>query len=72
MAIDLELAPKQKRPAGEPCCEPVVYPDVEREHARVHGPLAQGGQQGEQVALRPAHARDLVQVQDLHRESARR
>jgi ArsR family transcriptional regulator len=30
MAIDLELAPKQKRAAGEPCCEPVVYPDVER------------------------------------------
>src|SRR5579863_3444956 len=33
MPIDLELAPKQKRPAGEPCCAPVVYPDVEREHA---------------------------------------
>jgi len=33
MAIDLELAPKQKRPAGEPCCEPVVYPDVERVQA---------------------------------------
>ena len=33
MAIDLELAPKQKRPAGEPCCEPVVYPDVERQQA---------------------------------------
>jgi ArsR family transcriptional regulator len=33
MAIDLELAPKQKRPAGEACCEPVVYPDVEREQA---------------------------------------
>ena len=33
MAIDLELAPKTKRPAGEPCCEPVVYPDVEREQA---------------------------------------
>src|SRR5687767_14141438 len=33
MAIDLELAPKVKRPAGEPCCEPVVYPDVEREQA---------------------------------------
>src|SRR5918997_1679374 len=32
MPIDLELSPKQKRPAGEPCCEPVVYPDVEREH----------------------------------------
>src|ERR687897_1329447 len=34
MAIDLELAPKQKRPAGQPCCEPVVYPDVEREQAK--------------------------------------
>jgi ArsR family transcriptional regulator len=33
MSIDLELAPKQKRPAGEPCCEPVVYPDVERDAA---------------------------------------
>jgi len=33
MSIDLELAPKQKRPAGEPCCEPVVYPDVERDQA---------------------------------------
>src|SRR3954452_5894596 len=29
MAIDLPLAPKTKRPPGEPCCEPVVYPDVE-------------------------------------------
>ena len=33
MAIDLEFSPKQKRPAGEPCCEPVVYPDVERVQA---------------------------------------
>ena len=33
MTVDLELAPKQKRPAGEPCCEPVVYPDVERHTA---------------------------------------
>ena len=33
MAIDLDLVPKQKRAAGERCCEPVVYPDVEREHA---------------------------------------
>ena len=33
MAIDLELVPKQKRAAGEPCCEPVVYPDVERHEA---------------------------------------
>jgi ArsR family transcriptional regulator, arsenate/arsenite/antimonite-responsive transcriptional repressor len=30
MAVDLELSPKQKNPPGEPCCEPVVYPDVER------------------------------------------
>jgi ArsR family transcriptional regulator, arsenate/arsenite/antimonite-responsive transcriptional repressor len=33
MAVDLELIPKQKRPAGERCCEPVVYPDVERDEA---------------------------------------
>jgi ArsR family transcriptional regulator, arsenate/arsenite/antimonite-responsive transcriptional repressor len=33
MAVDLELAPKQKSPNGEPCCEPVVYPDVERAQA---------------------------------------
>ena len=33
MAVDLELTPKQKRPPGERCCEPVVYPDVERDEA---------------------------------------
>jgi len=33
MTVDLELTPKTKRAAGEPCCEPVVYPDVEREAA---------------------------------------
>jgi ArsR family transcriptional regulator len=33
MATDLTLTPKQKRLPGEPCCEPVVYPDVEREQA---------------------------------------
>ena len=33
MAADLELAPKQKRPPGEPCCEPVVYPEVQRDQA---------------------------------------
>jgi ArsR family transcriptional regulator len=33
MSTELTLAPKQKRPAGESCCEPVVYPDVERAHA---------------------------------------
>lgn len=33
MAVDLELSPKHKQPAGQPCCEPVVYPDVERAQA---------------------------------------
>jgi ArsR family transcriptional regulator len=33
MSVDLELAPKQKRAAGERCCEPVAYPDVQREDA---------------------------------------
>ena len=33
MAVDLELTPKVKRPAGERCCEPVIYPDLEREQA---------------------------------------
>ena len=33
MAVDLELAPKTKRPKGEACCEPLVYPDIDREHA---------------------------------------
>lgn len=33
MLVDLDLMPKQKRPAGEPCCQPVVYPDVERDQA---------------------------------------
>ena len=33
MVVDLELTPKSKRPAGEQCCEPVVYPDVDRADA---------------------------------------
>jgi ArsR family transcriptional regulator, arsenate/arsenite/antimonite-responsive transcriptional repressor len=33
VTVELELAPKQKRPAGEPCCVPVVQPDVGRERA---------------------------------------
>jgi len=40
MAIDLELAPKTKRAAGEPCCQPVVYPDVERAAAERIAQLA--------------------------------
>ena len=33
MAVDLELAPKQKRSPGEPCCQPVAYPDTDRPEA---------------------------------------
>jgi ArsR family transcriptional regulator len=33
MAVDLELSPKTKRAAGEPCCEPIAYPDVDRDRA---------------------------------------
>ena len=40
MPVDLELVPKQKRPVGEPCCEPVVYPDVERAQADRMGQIA--------------------------------
>ena len=28
MAVDLKPVPKVKRPAGEPCCEPLVHPSV--------------------------------------------
>jgi ArsR family transcriptional regulator, arsenate/arsenite/antimonite-responsive transcriptional repressor len=28
MAVDLTLSPKQKRPPGESCCEPIAYPEV--------------------------------------------
>jgi ArsR family transcriptional regulator len=33
MPVAMELAPKQKRAAGERCCEPLVYPDVQGEQA---------------------------------------
>ena len=33
MPVDLELTPKTKSPNGEPCCEPVVYPEIQRAHA---------------------------------------
>jgi ArsR family transcriptional regulator len=33
MAVDLVPEPKQKRPAGQACCEPFVYPDVTPEAA---------------------------------------
>jgi len=33
MSVDLELAPKHKRPAGEACCQPLVFPEVSSETA---------------------------------------
>ena len=33
MSVDLTLSPKQKRAAGEVCCVPVAYPDVDRDRA---------------------------------------
>src|SRR3954452_2411901 len=33
MAVDLELAPKTKRAAGDRCWEPLVHPDVECDRA---------------------------------------
>jgi ArsR family transcriptional regulator len=33
MAVELQLAPKQKRPPGQPCCAPLVYPDVQHREA---------------------------------------
>ena len=33
MPATLELAPKTKRPAGQPCCEPIAEPDIDRTRA---------------------------------------
>jgi len=33
MSPELKLTPKQKSPNGQPCCEPVVYPEVDRAEA---------------------------------------
>jgi ArsR family transcriptional regulator len=38
--MELELAPKTKRAKGAVCCEPVVYPDVDREQAQRLATLA--------------------------------
>ena len=39
-SVPMQLEPKQKRAAGERCCEPVVYPDVERQQAERMAVLA--------------------------------
>jgi ArsR family transcriptional regulator len=33
MSVDLTVAPRQKRPVGQPCCEPLVFPDVSQAEA---------------------------------------
>jgi ArsR family transcriptional regulator len=33
MAVELTLAPKQKRPPGDPCCVPPVHPSVSASEA---------------------------------------
>jgi ArsR family transcriptional regulator len=33
MTVDLTLAPKQKRPDGQRCCEPLVYPNIDGDRA---------------------------------------
>ena len=38
--VEFELSPKTKRAKGERCCEPVVYPDVERRQAERMATLA--------------------------------
>ena len=40
MSIDLVVEPKQKRVAGGPCCEPLVYPQVSAEGANELAALA--------------------------------
>ena len=41
MTVDLQLAPKQKRAAGEPCCQPVVYPGKRYQDWPVDDPAGQ-------------------------------
>jgi ArsR family transcriptional regulator, arsenate/arsenite/antimonite-responsive transcriptional repressor len=33
MTVDLKPAPRKKRPVGEPCCEPVVHPEIDQTQA---------------------------------------
>jgi ArsR family transcriptional regulator len=41
VAVELDLAPKQKRAPGERCCAPVAYPDVQRAEAERIARMAQ-------------------------------
>ena len=39
---DVGAGAEAKRPKGQVCCEPVVYPDIEREQAEAHGRRREG------------------------------
>jgi ArsR family transcriptional regulator, arsenate/arsenite/antimonite-responsive transcriptional repressor len=40
MSVDLVLEPKQKRPSGAVCCEPIVHPDIQPDRAEQLAGLA--------------------------------
>lgn len=42
MAVDLKLAPKRKRAAGDVCCEPLVLPDIQPRQAERLAELGKG------------------------------
>src|SRR5213593_2006518 len=50
MPVELELAPKQKRPPGETCCEPLVHPSI-------------SGEKADRVALLAKALADPIRVQ---------
>jgi ArsR family transcriptional regulator, arsenate/arsenite/antimonite-responsive transcriptional repressor len=50
MPVEMTLVPKQKRAPGQPCCEPLVYPDI-------------GSEQAERVATLAKALGDPIRVQ---------
>jgi len=54
--VELELTPKVKRPAGEPRCEPAVYPDVQPEPAIRMAAVAKALGDGVPVTTAPGTA----------------
>jgi SAM-dependent methyltransferase len=71
MAVDnLKLAPKQKRPAAEPCCVPVVFPDVEREAGGAHGPHRDGARRPDPGPLELRQAGHAVFGARLYEDEA--
>ncbi len=63
MSVDLELTPKTKRSAGERCCDPVFYPDVERAHAARIATVAKA--LGDPIRLQLVDVCELVPLFEL-------